>query len=165
MHVNIDSCTSPCYNLGMETTQDLNSKQCGCGCGEQVSRRFRPGHDGRLKGRLINQSKDTRWWVREAAVVAMVELGWGHFLDMDVVAQTTVRSRHNGRFVETRHVDSLHGVVTDEGGNSHSHWSCPDTVGKGRWVSVQDHDGWLCGTCVHTHDWSQEVGHSRLHAV
>ena len=149
----------------MTTTSQPNSKQCGCGCGEQVSRRFRPGHDGRLKGRLISQSKDARWWVREAAVVQMVDLGWGHFLDMDVVAQTKVRSRHQGRFVETRHVDSLFGVVADEAGTSHSHWSCPSTEGKGRWVKVKDHDGWLCSTCVHTTDWSERVGLDRLSEV
>jgi len=165
VHVNIDSCMSSCYNLGMETTQDLNSKQCGCGCGERVSRRFKPGHDGRLKGRLISQSRDSRWWVRDAAVVTMVELGWGHFLDMAIVAQVTVRSRHNGRFVETRHADSLHGVVRDEGDSSHSHWSCPQIEGKGRWVKVEDHDGWLCGTCIHTADWSEQVGRQMLFSV
>jgi len=147
----------------MEATKRF--KQCGCGCGEQVSRRFRPGHDGRLKGRLINQSRDSRWWVREAAVAQMVDLGWGHFLDMAIVAQIPVRNRHRGRFVETRHADSLFATVVDEVGTSHSHWSCPQAQGKGRWTKVEDGLGWLCGTCVHTHDWSELVGHKRLMEV
>lgn len=150
----------------MEATgTPTTTKTCGCGCGEQVSRRFRPGHDGRLKGRLINQSRDARWWVREQAVLQMVELGWGHFLDMAVVAKVTVRSRHRGRFVETRHVHSLFGVVADEAGDSHSHWGCPRIQGQGRWVKVENHDGWLCGTCVHTADWTEEVGRTRLMEV
>lgn len=125
-----------------------------------MRRSFLPGHDGRLKGRLINEARDDRWWVREAAVIAMVERGWGHFLPMVVVAQTKVRSRHQGRFVETRHADSLFGVVTDESSVSHSHWSCPSTTGKGRWAPVED-AGWLCSTCVHTHDWSELVNTRR----
>lgn len=146
----------------MTKTETTTIKTCECGCGEQVSRRFRPGHDGRLKGRLINQAKDRRWWIREAAVLAMVNRGWGHFLPMNLVASVPVRSRHEGRFVETRHIDGLFGVVADESGISHSHWSCPKTQGRGRWVQIDEHDGWLCGTCVHTHDLSEMVGGHRL---
>lgn len=136
-------------------------KACECGCGEAVQRRFRPGHDGRLKGRLIHQARDPQWWVREAAVLAMVDRGWGHFLPMETVARVRVRSRHLGRFVETRHVDSLFGVVTDERGVSHSHWSCPQISGKGRWGSAED-SGWMCGTCIHTHDLTEVVGRRRV---
>ena len=145
----------------MQETGTQQVKQCVCGCGEQVARRFRPGHDGRLKGRLLSMAKDSRWWVREAAVVTMVEKGWGHFLPMEIVASVPVRSRHHGRFVETRHADNLIGVVTDEHGISHSHWSCPEAKGQGHWGDAQN-AGWLCGTCVHTHDLTQVVGHRRV---
>jgi hypothetical protein len=30
---------------------------CACGCGEQVARRFRPGHDARLKGQLVRAAR------------------------------------------------------------------------------------------------------------
>lgn len=143
----------------------METNQCQCGCGAEVKRRFLPGHDGRLKGRLITEAKDRRWWVRENAVLAMIDRGWGHFLPMDVVANIPVRSRHRGRFVETRHVESLFGVVVDETNTSHSHWSCPKTEGSGRWIKVEDHSGWLCGTCVHTHDNSELIGWRRLFAA
>lgn len=146
----------------MEATQ---VRQCECGCGEAVARRFKPGHDGRLKGRLITEARDRRWWIRENAVLAMINRGWGHFLPMDIVASVPVRSRHRGRFVETRHADSLFGVVQDESGASHSHWSCPQIEGDSRWVSVEDHTGWLCGTCVHIHDHSELVGQRLLFAA
>lgn len=140
------------------TTNPNNTKTCECGCGEPVRRRFRPGHDGRLKGRLLRQAKDTRWWIREKAVTTMIDNGWGHFLPMEIVANTPVRSRHQGRFVETRHQDSLHGVVTDESGVDHSHWGCPKIRGNHTWVKAHNRDGWLCGTCVHIHDLSELVG-------
>jgi len=145
----------------MQETGTQQVKQCECGCGERVARRFRPGHDGRLKGRLLSQARDSRWWVREFAVVTMVEKGWGHFLPMEIVASVPVRSRHRGRFVETRHADSLIGVVTDEASVSHSHWSCPEAVGQGRWIDASD-AGWLCGTCIHTHDLTERVGFRRV---
>lgn len=138
---------------------------CECGCGAQVTRRFKPGHDGRLKGRLIAEARDRRWWVRETAVLAMIERGWGHFLPMDIVASVKIRSRHSGRFVETRHVDSLHAVVNDEHNISHSHWSCPRIKGQTQWVQIENHDGWLCGTCTHTHDLTELVGQRRLQAA
>lgn len=136
----------------------METKRCECGCGAEVQRRFKPGHDGRLKGRLLAEARSTQWWVREKAVLAMMDRGWGHFLPMEVVASVPVRSRHRGRFVETRHVESLFGVVTDEANVDHSHWSCPTQAGKGRWVKVEDRDGWLCPTCVHMHDHTEVVG-------
>ncbi len=162
MHFNIDLGAPVWFNLVMATTTPTNTKTCGCGCGASVSRRFKPGHDGRLKGRLLKAAKSNHWAAREKAVVEMVERGWGHFLPMEVVATTKVRSRHNGRLVETRHVDSLHGVVQDEDQVSHSHWSCPTQVGRGRWTKVEVHTGWLCGTCIHTKDWSEVVGGQRM---
>lgn len=30
---------------------------CGCGCGAMVKRRFRPGHDARLKSALLKKMK------------------------------------------------------------------------------------------------------------
>lgn len=65
--------------------------QCGCGCGESVSRRFRPGHDGRLKGRLIeahlNGKKMTglpEWVVGDSGGDPMAiarSLNWNQFLE------------------------------------------------------------------------------------
>lgn len=146
----------------METNgTDTTTKTCECGCGAEVSRRFKPGHDAKLKGRLLRATKSDRAWEREAAVVELVERNWGHFVDGRTLALTPVRSRHAGRWVETRHVDSLFGTVEDEGGLSHSHWSCPEQQGKGTWTKGQG-QGWTCGTCTHTQDMSELVGNRRL---
>jgi len=148
-----------CFNVNMTKTHQ--PQQCECGCGAQVARRFLPGHDAKLKSRLLIETKDARWWVRELAVTLMVERNWGHFVDPCTLASTPVRSRHNGRLVESRHADSLFGTVEDESGQSHSHWSCPERQGKGTWVKGQG-QGWLCGTCTHTQDWSEQVGTLRM---
>ena len=140
------------------------TKTCQCGCGSEVRRSFLPGHDAKLKSRLLAETRDPRWWVRHLAVALMVDRGWGHFVDPRTLADTPVRSRKGSRWVESRHVDSLLGTVDDEDGNSHSHWSCPDQVGKGRWVKGEG-TGWLCGTCTHTRDWSEVAGERRLRMV
>jgi hypothetical protein len=136
----------------------METKRCECGCGAEVKRRFKPGHDGRLKGRLLSEARSTQWWVRERAVLAMIDRGWGHFLPMEIIAMVPVRSRHHGRFVETRHIDSLFGVVCDEKNHAHSHWSCPEQTGRGSWTNIEDNTGWLCGVCIHLHDMTEQVG-------
>lgn len=150
----------------METngTDTTTTKTCECGCGAEVARRFKPGHDARLKGRLLRAAKSNRSWEREAAVNELVERNWGHFVDSETLARTPVRGRSHGRWVESRHLDSLHGTCDDESGTSHSHWSCPDQEGKGRWVKGAP-QGWPCGTCVHTQDLSEKVWGRRLAQV
>lgn len=52
---------------------------CQCGCGSFPSRatsRFMPGHDGRLKGRLLAAVKAGSQDARDQ----MIGFGWGHFL-------------------------------------------------------------------------------------
>jgi hypothetical protein len=144
----------------MTKTETL-PRTCECGCGVTVSRRFLPGHDAKLKSRLLSETQDPRWWVRESAVLSMVERSWGHFVKAETLANTPVRSRHNGRLVESRHVDSLVGTVEDESGMSHSHWFCPERQGQGTWVKGQG-EGWLCGTCTHTMDMTEMVGRRRM---
>jgi len=45
---------------------------CQCGCGATVRRRFLPGHDARLKSRLLRLQAEGR-----AATQHLRELGWG----------------------------------------------------------------------------------------
>jgi hypothetical protein len=136
------------------------TKTCECGCGAEVARRFKPGHDAKLKSRLLAATKDSKAWVREAAVLEMVLRNWGHFVDGETLARTPVRSRHGSRWVESRHVDGLLGTVVDEAGTAHSHWSCPVTEGQGRWV--EGVAGWTCGTCTHTQDLTEMVWSRRM---
>lgn len=135
------------------------SGSCGCGCGEAVSRRYRPGHDAKHKASLTADTRSRNWWVRERAVAELVERGWGRFIDQAILASTPVRSRYRGRFCETRHVNTLHGVVLDDEGTGHSVWFCPAAVNRpgsnGRWVKGEA--GWLCSACIHTQDWSERV--------
>lgn len=128
---------------------------CRCGCGGGTKRRYCPGHDARHKGRLLQQTHDRRWWVREAAVIELIDGGWGRHIDSIILATTPVRSRYRGRFCETRHVDSLHGVVLDDANVGHSVWYCPARSSHGRWV--RGLAGWLCSTCIHTRDHSERV--------
>lgn len=59
-------------------------KLCLCGCGAEVNRRFKPGHDGRLKGRLIREVKAARLLGDDAtlgnAEQALAALGWAKFI-------------------------------------------------------------------------------------
>ena len=141
-------------------------KSCRCGCGAVVARKFKPGHDAKLKGRLLAATRSADWWVREPAVIAMVEQGWGHFVDGEILAQTPVRNKSHGFYVKSRHIDSIkpwEGFITDERGDTHSHRQCPDAQGQLTWSRTAD--GWLCSTCIHTHDYSEQVGMVRRFQV
>ena len=58
---------------------------CLCGCGSKVDRRFKPGHDARLKGALIRAYRagepamHTAFAVTDPKIIAF-SLGWDHFL-------------------------------------------------------------------------------------
>lgn len=146
----------------MNTTQTPEIKSCKCGCGSSVRRNFLPGHDAKLKGRLLTATRSTDWWVREPAVVTMVEQGWGHFVDTTTLAQTPVRGKAHGRFVQSRHIDSFktwEGYVLDAKGDTHAHRNCPEIQGASTWSRTPD--GWLCSTCIHVHDYSEIVWSGR----
>lgn len=53
-----------------------NGRRCGCGCGKPVKRRFLPGHDAKLKSRLLKEARGGS----EAAKRNLEENGWSHFL-------------------------------------------------------------------------------------
>jgi hypothetical protein len=48
---------------------------CECGCGAAVAKRFLPGHDAKLKSRLLREAR-----IGEAARRELTRLGWIHFL-------------------------------------------------------------------------------------
>lgn len=48
---------------------------CECGCGEPVKRRFLPGHDSKLKSRLLAEAR-----IGDAARRELERLGWSHLL-------------------------------------------------------------------------------------
>lgn len=127
------------------TTEPTN---CLCGCGAQVARRFKPGHDAKLKSSLLTGTRTNQWWVREASVKALGELGWDHYVDVAVLDRIPVRVRHQGRFTRTRHITQVTFACTDESGITHSSRACP--VVEGEAVTSDLATGWACGVCIHT---------------
>ncbi|HYT30120.1 MAG TPA: hypothetical protein VEN82_05035, partial [Actinomycetota bacterium] len=51
---------------------------CECGCGAPVRRRFLPGHDSRLRARLVAEAR-----AGSAARTGLARLGWSKFLKED----------------------------------------------------------------------------------
>jgi len=51
---------------------------CLCGCGEQTSGgKFKPGHDAKLKSRLVNEYRDGDEATSQNAKQQLDDLGWG----------------------------------------------------------------------------------------
>lgn len=51
-------------------------RKCRCGCGSPVKNRFLPGHDAKLKSRLVKDARSGK----EAAKQELEELGWTKFI-------------------------------------------------------------------------------------
>lgn len=102
---------------------------CGCGCGEPVARRFRPGHDARLKSNLLEVARhgDTRQ--AEKAAWLMVEASWSRFVDEEILIALPQRNRRNQRKLHIDEVEVWIGEpVSQPGqghGRQHSNASCP----------------------------------------
>lgn len=58
------------------TTHPPTGRTCACGCGRPVRRRFLPGHDAKLKSRLVKEARSGS----EAALQNLREHGWEHFV-------------------------------------------------------------------------------------
>lgn len=52
---------------------------CLCGCGGTTMSRFVPGHDAKLKSRLLTEAHSDDDKVAEEALMRLDELGWAHF--------------------------------------------------------------------------------------
>jgi hypothetical protein len=61
----------------MNSTENL----CLCGCGEPVARRFKQGHDQRLKGQLQRQARTGTPGEKRSAKAQMRKLGWERYLE------------------------------------------------------------------------------------
>lgn len=57
-------------------------KTCGCGCGAEVTKTYKPGHDARHKSQLIREAKTGEQW----ALDLLAEKGWTHFYEKSVNA-------------------------------------------------------------------------------
>lgn len=61
-----------------EAVKPAAPRLCECGCGRPVRRRFLPGHDAKLRSRLLGEAR-----LGLAAVAELERLGWSHFLKED----------------------------------------------------------------------------------
>lgn len=102
---------------------------CGCGCGEAVKKRFRPGHDARLKSILLDVARRGSRHQAERAAWTMVENNWSRFLDEDLLDRLPQR---NSRGQAKLHIDRvetwlMEPTVAPGGchGTCHSNASCP----------------------------------------
>lgn len=140
----------------MTTSQP--SKQCECGCGAPVVRRFKPGHDAKLKSRLVQDARSNQWWIRDFAVAELVERDWAHFADAESLAVANWHKRdRSGRWTKSLHVQQVEAWVVDAKGTGHAHAGCGDVEGG----LVEGDAVWTCGTCSHSQDLSEVVWSSR----
>lgn len=135
----------------MTTTATL-PKTCQCGCGAEVKRRFRPGHDAILKGRLLADTRSAVWQRRESAIHALIGQGWGHFIDIETLACTPKRGSWNINGLVAWHVDQLE--------VGHAHRFCEFVTSPTEMVEVGGE--WPCSKCVHTQELVEEVWSDRM---
>eukprot|EP00752_Nemacystus_decipiens_P016642 g14882.t1 len=105
----------------MESTGNATNKTCECGCGAPVRRRFRPGHDARLKSRLLNQARHGQWAAQVAAVEELNDRGWLYFLPVDELRAVPFRTRTGQR---SQHIDEIGVFQVDRAGMLHGHRRC-----------------------------------------
>jgi hypothetical protein len=82
----VEGCTAcaglPRISTGGERPVPQNNgspptgRKCRCGCGSDVKRRFLPGHDAKLKSRLVKEARNGS----EAAREELIEEGWEKFI-------------------------------------------------------------------------------------
>lgn len=97
---------------------------CGCGCGEAVKKRFRPGHDARLKSTLLNVARlgDSRQ--AERAAWTMVESGWSRFVDDEILLALPQRNRRGARLIPIERVETWLMEPTIAPGSCHGVCHC-----------------------------------------
>jgi len=76
----------------MQKKQAVKKKKqpvpCGCGCGGMTGGgKFLPGHDAKLKGRLIRQCREGTEVQKKKARAMLEELGWAKYIPKDVPAK------------------------------------------------------------------------------
>lgn len=70
--VSVEEPPAPRVDPGTPST----GRKCHCGCGSSVKRRFLPGHDAKLKGRLVREARSGS----DAAKQQLEEYGWTKFI-------------------------------------------------------------------------------------
>lgn len=133
---NLDLTSDPnlWYTGGMETPAKPTIPTpapgtCGCGCGEAVKKRFRPGHDARLKSILLDVARNGSRTQAERAAWTMVEAGWSRFVDDEILRTLPQRNRRGQRKIDIEQVETwlIEPTVAPGGeyGMCHCNAACP----------------------------------------
>lgn len=101
---------------------------CGCGCGEEVARRYRPGHDARHKGALLVAARGTDTRLAERAAWQMLDAGWGRYLDDEILQALPFRHRGKRR----HHIDGVERFLVAPSGLHHANAACPCLTDEAR---------------------------------
>lgn len=109
---------------------------CGCGCGESVKKRFKPGHDARLKSILLDVARNGSTQQAERAAWQMVESGWSRFVDDAILIALPQRNRRGQRKIHIDQVDRwlMEPTVAPGGchGTCHANAACPALTAAAR---------------------------------
>lgn len=140
-------------------------RTCQCGCGAEVARSFKPGHDAKLKSRLLAETKSAVWQRRERAIEDMISRGWGHFIDTMILGMQPKRGfTSTGRRIASLNINGMVAWHVDETETSHAHRFCPEVKGATRMQPIIDGGAWACGACIHTTEHIDDVQRMRMHA-
>jgi hypothetical protein len=60
--------------------REQGTRPCECGCGAEVRSRFLPGHDAKLKSRLLREARSSDPILRLPAKLDLERRGWLKFL-------------------------------------------------------------------------------------
>lgn len=130
-------------------------KTCLCGCLAPVARTFLPGHDAKLKGRLIREARDGDWRQSATAVDSLLERGWARFVPASALERYIERAPNGSQTWDIRNIVDC---VTDASGTSHAHAFCKSFQGPGtRHANDPALNGWLCSDCISVYTVQERV--------
>lgn len=95
---------------------------CGCGCGAPVAKRYKPGHDAKHKGALLDTIRTAGGMRAERAAWTMIDLGWGGKIDPSFLHSLPFRS---SRGQAKRHLDQVARFLVAPDGVHHANAACP----------------------------------------
>lgn len=113
----------------MDRMTTTTTKTCECGCGAEVARRFRPGHDAKLKARLVSDLRSADWRRAHDAADMLLFVGWGHFAPVEAL-RSVPRRDHRGAV--KHHVAEVEAFQVDPQGVHHTRRTCTALTAKAR---------------------------------
>lgn len=98
------------------------TRLCGCGCGAPVAKRYKPGHDAKHKGAMLDTIRTGARMDAERAAWQMIDLGWGGKIDPAFLHSLPQRNR---RGQVKRHIESVQRFLVATNGVHHANAACP----------------------------------------